>query len=137
MVPALSTAVIWFVLFFIVGFFAIACIFAVAGALASRTEDLQSTTSPITTVLMLVYFVSFGLSGTGAVIASYVPIASVIAMPARILAGETAWWEPLVSLLVMSAFAAVTVVVGEKVYRRSLLQTRGRLSWRQALRTPE
>ncbi len=137
MVPALSTAVIWFVLFFIVGFFAIACIFAVAGALASRTEDLQSTTSPITTVLMLVYFVSFGLSGTGAVIASYVPIASVIAMPARILAGETAWWEPLVSLLVMSAFAAVTVVIGEKVYRRSLLQTRGRLSWRQALRTPE
>ena len=120
-------AVVWFVLYFVVGFFALACLFAVAGALASRVEDLQSTTAPLTTALMLVYFASFGLSGTGAVIASYVPIASVVSMPARILAGEAAWWEPIVSLGFMAAFAAVTVLVGEKVYRRSLLQTRGRL----------
>jgi ABC-2 type transport system permease protein len=37
----------------------------------------------------------------------------------------------------MAAFAAVTVVIGEKIYRRSLLQTRGRLSWREAYATPE
>jgi len=137
LLPALSVAVVWFVLYFVVGFFALACLFAVAGALASRVEDLQSTTAPLTTALMLVYFASFGLSGTGAVIASYVPIASVVSMPARILAGEAAWWEPVVSLGFMAAFAAVTVLVGEKVYRRSLLQTRGRLTWREALRTPE
>ena len=137
LLPALSTAVVWFVLYFIVGFFALACLFAVGGALASRMEDLQSTTAPMTTALMLVYFASFGLSGTAAVIASYVPIASVVSMPARILAGETAWWEPIVSLGIMAAFAAVTVVIGEKIYRRSLLQTRGRLSWREAYTTPE
>ena len=137
LLPALSTAVVWFVLYFIVGFFALACLFAVAGALASRMEDLQSTTAPLTTALMLVYFASFGLSGTAAVIASYVPIASVVSMPARILAGETAWWEPILSLGIMAAFAAVTVVIGEKIYRRSLLQTRGRLSWREAYTTPE
>ncbi len=137
LLPALSTAVVWFVLYFIVGFFALACLFAVAGALASRMEDLQSTTAPLTTALMLVYFASFGLSGTAAVIASYVPIASVVSMPARILAGETAWWEPILSLGIMAAFAAVTVVIGERIYRRSLLQTRGRLSWREAYTTPE
>ena len=137
LLPALSTAVVWFVLYFIVGFFALACLFAVAGALASRMEDLQSTTAPLTTALMLVYFASFGLSGTAAVIASYVPIASVVSMPARILAGETAWWEPILSLGIMAAFAAVTVVIGERIYRRSLLQTRGRLSWREAYTAPE
>lgn len=137
LLPALSVAVVWFVLYFVIGFFALACLFAVAGALASRMEDLQSTTSPMTTALMLVYFASFGVSGTGAVIASYVPIASVVSMPARILAGDTAWWEPIVSLGIMAAFAAVTVLIGEKIYRRSLLQTRGRLSWREAFRTPE
>ncbi|GAA5020055.1 hypothetical protein GCM10023258_08350 [Terrabacter aeriphilus] len=137
LLPTLSTAVIWFVLFFAVGFFALACLFAVAGALASRTEDLQSTTSPMTTVLMLVYFASFALSGVGLKIASFVPIVSVVAMPGRIIAGEAAWWEPVVALLLMAAFSAGTVVLGEKVYRRSLMQTRGRLSWKQAMRTAD
>src|SRR3954451_5116502 len=135
--PALSTAAVWFVLFFTVGFFALACLFAVAGALASRTEDLQSTTAPMTTVLMLVYFASFALTGTALKIASFVPIVSVVAMPGRIIAGDAAWWEPVVALLVMAAFSAGAVVVGEKVYRRSLMQTNGRLSWKQALRTAD
>lgn len=137
LLPALSTAVVWFVLFFAVGFFALACLFAVAGALASRTEDLQSTTSPLTTLLMLVYFASFALTGTALKVASFVPIVSVVAMPGRIIAGDAAWWEPVVALLLMAAFSAVTVVIGEKVYRRSLMQTRGRMSWTQALRTAD
>ena len=137
LLPTLSTAVMWFVVFFAVGFFALACLFAVAGALASRTEDLQSTTAPMTIALSLVYVVSFGLSGTGLTVASYVPVASVVTMPARILAGDAAWWEAVLSLLVMVVFSAATVAVGERIYRRSLLQTRGRVSWRQALRTTD
>jgi len=39
--------------------------------------------------------------------------------------------------VVMAAFSAATVVLGERIYRRSLLQTRGRVSWRQALTAPE
>jgi ABC-2 type transport system permease protein len=133
LLPILSTAVVWFVLFFAIGFFALACLYAVAGALASRMEDLQSTTAPMTTVLMLVYLLSFGLSGTGLKIASFVPIASVVAMPSRILSGDAAWWEPVVSLLVMAAFSAATIVLGERIYRRSLMQNRGRMSWREAM----
>ena len=137
LLPSLSTAVVWFVLFFAVGFFALACLFAVAGALASRTEDLQSTTAPMTTILMLVYVLSFGLSGTALQVASFVPIASVVSMPGRILAGDVAWWEPVLALLLMAAFSAATIGLSERIYRRSLLQTRGRVSWKQALRAPE
>jgi ABC-2 type transport system permease protein len=137
MLAALSTAVLWFLLFFAVGFVALACLFAVAGALASRTEDLQSTTSPMTTVLMLVYFASFALTGTALKIASFVPIVSVVAMPGRLIAGEASWWEPVVALLLMGGFAAVTVVVGERIYRRSLMQTGGRVSWRAALKASD
>lgn len=133
LLPSLSAAVIWFVLFFAIGFFALACLYAVAGALASRTEDLQSTTAPMTMVLTLVYIVGFSVSGTALKVLSFVPIFSVVTMPARILAGEAAWWEPIVALAVMAGFAAVTVLVGERIYRRSLMQTRGKLSWRQGL----
>ena len=137
LLPSLSTAVVWFVLFFTVGFFALACIFAVAGALASRTEDLQSTTAPMTMILTIIYVVSIGLTGVALEIASFVPIVSVIAMPARILSGDAAWWEAVASLLVMAAFCVGTVVLGERIYRRSLMQTRGRVSWRQAMAARE
>jgi len=137
MLGALSGATGWFIAFFTVGFVALACLFAVGGALASRVEDLQATTAPVTTILMLIYFASISLQGTAERIASYVPIASVISMPTRILLGDAAWWEPILSLIITVAFAAATVIVGEKVYRRSLMQTRGRLSWRQALATEE
>ena len=137
LLPTLSTAVVWFVLFFAVGFFALACLFAVAGALASRTEDLQSTTAPMTTILMLVYVLSFGLGGTALKVASFVPVASVVSMPGRILAGDTAWWEPPVALVVMAGFSVATIVLSERIYHRSLLQTRGRVSWKQALTAPD
>jgi ABC-2 type transport system permease protein len=137
LLPSLSTAVGWFVLFFTVGFFALACLFAVGGALASRTEDLQSTTAPVTMVLTLVYVMSISLTGAGLKVASFVPIVSVIAMPARILSGDARWWEAALALLIMAVFSAGTVMLGERIYRRSLMQTRGRVSWRQAMATEE
>ena len=87
--------------------------------------------------IVLVYFASFALSGTALKVASFVPIVSVVAMPGRIIAGDAAWWEPVVALLLMAAFSAGTVLVGEKIYRRSLMQTGGRVSWRQALRAAD
>ncbi|WP_083283465.1 ABC transporter permease [Humibacillus sp. DSM 29435] len=137
LLPSLSAAVIWFVVFFAVGFFALACLYAVAGALASRTEDLQSTTAPMTMVLGVVYVVGFTVTGTALKVVSFIPIVSVVAMPGRILSGDAAWWEPVLALLVMAGFAAVTVLVGEKIYRRSLMQTRGKMSWREGLKSAD
>ena len=42
-----------------------------------------------------------------------------------------------VALGLLAAFAAVTVWVGERLYRRALLQTGGRVSLRQAWATAE
>lgn len=42
------------------------------------------------------------------------------------------WWEPLVALGLLAAFALATVWVGERLYRRALLQTGVRVSLRQA-----
>lgn len=133
LLPGLPAAVGWFFAFFALGFLALACLYAVAGALASRNEDLQTTTAPMTYALMGIYFASFGLSGSAAVVVSYVPIVSVVAMPARVLSGDVALWEPLLSLGITAAFSAVIIMVGERAYRHSLMQSGGKLSWRKAL----
>src|SRR5690606_32133545 len=53
--PSMTASMLWFVAFFTVGFVAVAALYAVAGSLASRTEDLQYTTSPLMMLLMGVY----------------------------------------------------------------------------------
>lgn len=131
-IVALTSGIGWFLVFFVVGFVALACVWAVAGSLASRSEDLQTTSGPITMVLVLVFLVAMTVEGSVRSAVSFVPIVSAIIMPARIAAGEVGWWEPAVALLATVALAAVTIVIGERLYRRSLLQTRGRVSMRAA-----
>ena len=136
-VPALSGPTAWFIGFFLAGFIALACLWAVAGSLASRTEDLQATSTPLTMLMLVMFFGGLSLDGRGQVIASFIPPVSAVVMPKRILAGGVEWWEPLVALGLLAVFAAVTVMVGERLYRRALLQTGGRVSLRQAWATAE
>lgn len=131
-VPALSGPTAWFLAFFFAGFVALACLWAVAGSLASRTEDLQATSTPLTMLMLVMFFGGVSLEGRAQVIASYVPPVSAVVMPKRILAGGVEWWEPLLALGLLAVFAAVTVRIGERLYRRALLQTGGRVSLRQA-----
>jgi ABC-2 type transport system permease protein len=136
-VAGLSGSIGWFLAFFLVGFVALACLWAVAGALASRTEDIQSTSMPITMLMMLMYFGALFLDGTARAIGSFIPPVSSILMPMRVLAGEVSWWEPALALLLLVAFAVGLILVSERIYRRALLQTGGKLSVKDAWRTQE
>lgn len=135
--PSVGGALGWFLMFFLVGFLLIACLWAVAGALASRTEDVQSTATPVTMLLLAIFFGSMFLDGTAQTVLSYVPPASAVLMPQRILDGSALWWEPVVALAILVAAAGVVVLMAERLYRRSLLQTQGTLSMRQAWSAPE
>lgn len=137
LLPAMAGAAGWYLALFVIGFVALACLFAVAGALATRAEDVQSTSSP---VLMVVMFATFGgmfVSGTWQVVASYVPIMSTVTMPIRLVEGSAAWWEPLVAMVVSLIAAAAVIYVAERIYRRSIMQTGRKLTYREALKLSE
>ncbi len=137
LVPSISGPVAWFLVFFVAGFVALASLWAVAGSLASRTEEVQSTSGPMTMVVLAVFFGAMILDGTTKTVFSFVPPFSAVLMPTRVLEGGTAWWEPFVALALLIAAAGAVVVVAERLYRRSLLQTGGKLSMRQAWSAPE
>lgn len=130
--PALTTGFLWYIPFFVFGFLALACIWAAAGAMASRQEDLQSTTMPVTMALVLIFVVGLSLEGASQVIGSYVPVLSTILMPMRLLEGSAEWWEAVLALGLTVGFCLLTIGVGTRLYRRSLLQTQGRVSLRSA-----
>jgi len=66
-----------------------------------------------------------------------VPLFSTIAMPIRVLSGSASWWEPLISLVVAIAAGYGIIRLADLMYRRSLMQTGRKLSYRDALRTAE
>jgi len=124
----------WFVVFFLGGFLVLAGIWAALGALATRTEDLQQSTGPVIGMLMAVLFIGLYAKGSVLVIASYIPIASSVAMPIRLLSGEVPLWEPLISLSILLATCWVVLLFSEKIYQRAVMHTGGVLTLRKALK---
>lgn len=135
--PALSGAIGWFVVFFLIGFVVLSTLWAVAGALASRTEDLQSSSTPITMLLMVMFFGALYLDGVGEVVGSYIPPLSAVLMPMRLVDGSAAWWEPIIAVVLLLAFGVALVRLAERLYSRALLQTGGQLSLKAAWRLEE
>jgi ABC-2 type transport system permease protein len=123
----------WFVL----GFAFYASLFAMAGAVASRVEELQNTTAPITFVLMGGYlaaiFAAGDPGGTLARVTSYLPPAAPMVMPIRMAAGEAAPWELVASVAVVLASVAVVVRIAGRVYAGGALRTRRRVKLREAI----
>ena len=137
LVPEISGPVVWFIAFFLAGFTLLACMWAVAGSLASRTEDLQSTSMPLTVLVMAILFGGLILDGTWQTICSFVPPLSAVLMPIRLVEGDATWWQGLIALALLVAAALVTVRICERIYRRSLLQTGGQISLRRAWRAED
>ena len=124
----------WFIVFFVAGFFVVACMFAVAGAISSRSEDIQTTSQPVIMLVVAVMMLGLMLTGTALKIASFVPVVSTVAMPSRIVTGDAAWWEPIVALVLAAVAAVVITRVATRLYTRSVMQTGGRLSYKEAFK---
>ena len=129
MLDLIGDALAWFVPFFILGFVLLGAMWAVAGSLVSRQEDLSSSMSVVMLLVMGPYFAVIFLSDNdlAMTILSYVPFSAAVAMPLRLFAGQAQAWEPFVSMLVLALATVATVLVASRLYAGSLLQTGGRV----------
>lgn len=136
LLAGLGTPVVWFVVFFILGFILLAALFAAAGSLVSRQEDIGSTTTPITMLIMIPYFavILFNDNPLIMTIMSYVPFSAAVGMPVRLFVGSAQWWEPILSLLILAVSAALVILVGSRIYENSLLKMGGRVKISEALK---
>lgn len=131
----LGAPLIWFVIFFTIGFVLLAALFAATGAMVSRQEDIGSTTTPVTMLIMIPYLLVVFLNDNPLVVGimSYVPFSAPVAMPLRVFLGTAEWWEPLVSLVILAATTVALIGVGARIYENSLLKLGARVGWRDAL----
>ncbi len=134
LLAGIGLAVVWYVAFFVLGFLALAALWSVAGSLASQQQDLQATTLPMQMILLIPYFAAVLGGDRVREVFSMVPIAATMVMPGRMAQGAVPWWQIGVAIGLTVLAAVVFVRVGSRIYQRTLLQTGGRIGFKQALR---
>lgn len=136
LLTGLGMPFVWFALFFVLGFILLAALFAATGAMVSRQEDIGSTTTPVTMLVMLPYFVVVFFNDNPLVVGimSYVPFSAPVGMPLRLFLGDALWWEPVVSLAILVVACVAVIAIGARMYENSLLRLGQRVKLGEALR---
>ena len=131
-VPA--PTLIFFLVFFVLGYLLLACIYAALGSLVNRTEEVNSITTPVNLVMVAIYLVSiWALSNPEADIVkglSFVPFFTPMLMFIRIALSSPGWWEVALSILILAASSLFFAWVAAKVYRTGVLLYGKRPSFR-------
>ncbi|MFE7203719.1 ABC transporter permease [Pseudonocardia alni] len=125
----------WFVL----GYAFFAVLYAAAGSLVSRQEDVNTTTGPLMMLLFAMYGVSFWFLGSpdSAVLGvlSWIPPFPAMLMPLMIADGSATAGHVAGSALVMLVALVLLAKAGARVYERSVLRIGATVPWREALRS--
>lgn len=131
--PALG----WGVVFFALGFIALSGLWAVAGSLASRTEDLQSTTLPGQVLLFVPYLLAVSGGATVKTVVSMVPIASAMMMPSRLAETTVPAWQLAVAVVGNLVAIVLAVRLAARLYRRTLMRTERKIGYKEAFSLAE
>ena len=127
--------VVWFLL----GYAFYACCFAVAGSLVSRMDELQSTTAPMSVLLVGSFFLAiFSLDDPNSALArfgSFFPPSAPLVMPQRLAVDAASWLESGLSMLLIVVLTAALVPLAGRIYAGAILRTGGPVKLRDAWRS--
>ena len=114
-----------FLMFFVLGFVLYALLYAAAGSLVSRQEDVQQLALPLSLISMASYIVAVtGIASVGStfmVVMSFVPFSSPFVMLSRILVGRVEPWEILLSAGILAASSGLVLVLASRIYATGVL----------------
>ncbi len=115
---------ILFAFYFVGGYLLYASLYAALGSAVSSDEDAQGFILPVTMVLLVSFYIGMACFdnpyGTLAMWASYIPFTSPIVMLSRAAYG-VAWWEEVLSLVVLYGSFALMMFFSAKIYRIGVL----------------
>jgi ABC-2 type transport system permease protein len=114
-----------FVVFFLLGFVLTALVYAAAGSLVSRQEDVQQVALPMLLISFGAYFGAFFASTapTAPWVAplSWLPFFSPYLMITRLVVGSVAPWEIALAVGLLIAAILLALVVAARVYAAGVL----------------
>lgn len=133
-VESVVGGLVWFIL----GFLFYALIYAAAGSLVSRQEDIGSVTGPLTMLIVATYLAFFWVEanpqnpiGVGL---SVLPPFAPILMPARIATGDAQGWQVAIAVVLELAAIAGLNSLAARIYANSVMRIGSRVRLAEAWR---
>lgn len=126
---------IYGLLFYLMGFFLYATLFAAVGSIVSRTEDLGQAVMPITFLSLAAFYIGiFGLNvpdSTWVKISSFIPFFTPTVMFMRIGISSPSLWEIALSIAILVVTTYFAGWISAKIYRTGVLMYGKRPSWKE------
>lgn len=127
-----------FLVYFVLGYFLYAALFAAVGAMCSREEEAQQAQFPLVMLLIVPLMLQMNtINGRGFEWIEWValfPFFSPILMFPRAAAGTVPAWMTALSLLLMAAAIAGTAWVAGRIYRTGILMQGKRPTLKELVR---
>ena len=112
-------------IYFILGYFAYALLYALTGSTVSKPEDIQSANTPVAILAVigfyLSYFTMMNPTSNLNVFASMFPISSPFCMPFRIMMGVASVTDVVISLAILVVTILIVANVAIKIYSNAIL----------------
>jgi ABC-2 type transport system permease protein len=116
---------LYFVLFFVLGYFVYSCLFAAIGSMVSSDQDAQQLQMPVIILIIAALMLSFAIpkdpSGSLATVGSMVPFFAPIMMFMRINIYTPPAHEIILSVVIMLATIAFLVYLTARIFRVGIL----------------
>jgi ABC-2 type transport system permease protein len=130
----IASTLLWLVL----GYAFYCWVYAAAGSMAERQDQVQSLALPLS--LPMIFGYVMGLTAEGSASASpffkvlaYLPPTAPFDMPVLVGLGAVTWWEFLSSVIISIACTVAVARLAAGIYRRAILRTGGRVKLREML----
>ncbi len=118
---------VYMLLFFVLGFLIFAFMFGAVGSMASKLEDINTSSMPITLLFVigfLVVMMSLAANEVDTIlmkICSFVPFTSPMAMFTRIAMSTVPWYEIAISIALLVVSVIGVGILSAKIYRVGVL----------------
>ena len=125
-------------LYFLLGYFAYALMYALTGSTVSKPEDVQSANGPVAIIAVigfyLAYFTMMNPTSELNVFASIFPISSAFCMPFRIMMGIATGREIFLSVLLLVITIIVIAKISIKIYSNAILNYGSKINFKDIIK---
>ena len=118
---------VYMLVFFVLGFLIYAFLFGAIGSTATKLEDINTSTMPLTFMFLIAFMVVMSsmtdgnMDNTLLKVCSYIPFTSPMAMFTRIAMSTVAWYEIVISIAILVVSTIGIGVLSAKIYRVGVL----------------
>lgn len=126
------------IIYFILGYFAYALMYALTGSTVSKPEDIQSANGPVAIITVigfyLSYFTMMNPTSELNIFASLFPISSPFCMPFRIMMGLASGTDVAISIAILLITILVIAKVAIKIYSNAILNYGTKMSFKDIVK---